>query len=277
MPLAFFTVLADQLVPEEVARSRWSDDQMHGVAISGALARAMEQAVRTRGRAELRPARYTVDLFRPASMAPCTVSATIVREGPRLCLVDAVLEQQGRPVARASAIFLRPGESPTGAVWSPGTTVSPPPLELAAVSDDPRVPLFGSDEAGWTGSFADHQNGSRKRTWQTAVPVVAGERPSPFQAVASIADATSMVTNWGSNGVEFINTDISLALARLPVSLEVGLVALERAEHGGIAAGCAVVFDREGVLGTAMVSSLANARRTVNFGEGFDASRSRGA
>jgi hypothetical protein len=277
MPLAFFTVLADQLVPEEVARSRWSDDQMHGVAISGALARSMEQAVRTRGRAELRPARYTVDLFRPASMAPCTVSATIVREGPRLCLVDAVLEQQGRPVARASAIFLRPGESPTGAVWSPGTTVSPPPLELATVSDDPRVPLFGSDEAGWTGSFADHQNGSRKRTWQTAVPVVAGERPSPFQAVASIADATSMVTNWGSNGVEFINTDISLALARLPVSLEVGLVALERTEHDGIAAGCAVVFDREGVLGTAMVSSLANARRTVNFGEGFDASRSRGA
>jgi hypothetical protein len=277
MSLAFFSAEADQLVPAELARSRWSENQMHGVAVSGALARAMEEAVSSRGRTEIRPARYTVDLFRPASMTACTTSAEVVREGPRLCLVDARLEQEGTTVARASAIFLRPGETPAGSVWSPGTEVSPPPLELAPVSDDLRVPLFGSDDAGWTGSFADHQNGSRKRTWQTAVPIVQGERPSPFQAVASIADAASMVTNWGSNGVEYINTDISLAISRLPVSLEIGLAAVERTAHDGIAAGAAVVFDREGVFGTAMVSSLANARRTVDFRTGFDARRSRGA
>jgi hypothetical protein len=277
MPFGFFTAEQGRLVPQPVACSRWSDNQMHGVAISGALARAMEQAVAERGRTELRPARYTVDLFKPAAMAPCTTTAQVVREGPRLCLVDAALLQDGTPVARASAIFLRPGDSPAGEVWSPGTEVSPPPLDLAPVSDDLRVPLFGSDDAGWTGSFAEHQNGSRHYTWQTAVPVVAGETPTPFQAVASIADSASMVTNWGSNGVEFINTDIALTMSRLPVSLEIGLTALERTEHDGIASGTALVHDRAGVLGTAMVASIANARRTVNFGEGFDASRSRGA
>jgi hypothetical protein len=162
-------------------------------------------------------------------------------------------------------------------VWSPHTEVAPPPVELAPVSDEPRVPLFGSDDAGWTGSFAEHQNGSRHHTWQTAVPVVAGEQPTPFQAVASIADSASMVTNWGSNGVEHINTDISLTLSRLPVSLEIGMTAVERTEHDGIASGTAIVYDRAGVIGAAMVASLANARRTVNFGEGFDPSRSRGA
>jgi hypothetical protein len=210
-------------------------------------------------------------------MQPCTTTAEVVREGPRLCLVDATLLQDGTPVARASAMFLRPGASPAGEVWSPGTEVAPPPLDLAPVSDDLRVPLFGSDDAGWTGSFAEHQNGSRHYTWQTAVPVVAGERPTPFQAVASIADSVSMVTNWGSNGVEFINTDISLTLARLPVSLEVGLTALERTEYDGIASGTALVHDREGVIGAAMVASIANSARTVDFGAGFDASRSRGA
>jgi hypothetical protein len=277
MPLGFFTAEAGVLRPEPVACSRWSDNQMHGIAVSGALARAIEQQVEERGRTDLRPARCTVDLFRPAAMTACTTTAHVVREGPRLCLVDATLAQDGTPVARASAVFLRPGQSPTGVVWSPGTEVTPPPVDLAPVSDDPRVPLFGSDEAGWTTSFAAHQNGSRKFTWQTAIPVVAGERPTPFQAVASIVDSASMVTNWGSNGVEFINTDISLTLARLPVSLEIGLVAVERTEYDGIASGTALVHDRDGVLGAAMVASLANTRRTVNFGEGFDASRSRGA
>lgn len=278
MTLSFFrTAAGDLLEPTAVAQSLWTGGQMHGVAVSGALARVLEATVAATGRQDLRPARYTVDLFRPAAMVPTLVRATIVREGPRLCLVDAELEQDGVRRARASAVFLATGETPAGAVWSPTTRHEVPPEDLVPISDAPRPPVFHSEDVGWATDFAAHQNGSRKQVWHTAVPIVEGEVPSPFQAVASVADATSMVTNWGSNGVEFINTDISLALARLPVSLEVGLVALERAEHGGIAAGCAVVFDREGVLGTAMVSSLANARRTVNFGEGFDASRSRGA
>jgi hypothetical protein len=102
-------------------------------------------------------------------------------------------------------------------------------------------------------------------TWQTGVPVVPEEQPSPFVAVASIADAASMVTNWGSNGVEHINTDITLSLARLPETLEVGLAALDRVSSDGIASGVAAVFDRRGRLGSVMVASLANAKRTVDF------------
>ena len=90
------------------------------------------------------------------------------------------------------------------------------------------MPLFSSERIGWSKSFGEHQNGDRKKTWQTGVPVVPDEQPSTFVAVASVADAASMVTNWGSNGVEHINTDITLTLARLPVSLEVGLAALDR-------------------------------------------------
>ena len=62
--------------------------------------------------------------------------------------------------------------------------------------------------------------------------VVPEEVPSGFVVAASIADATSMVTNWGSNGVEYINTDISLTLARLPVGREIGLARCRPGQPG---------------------------------------------
>jgi len=265
MDLSFFTADGDVLVPTELACSLWSEDQMHGVALSGALARSLEHAATELGRTDLRPARYTVDLFRAARMQPCHLRTTVVREGRRLCLVDAVLEQDSEPVARASALFLLPTGPASGEVWEPDVVLDPPPLDLAPVSDSPRVPLFSSERIGWSTSFAEHQNGDRKMTWQTGMPVIPEEKPTPFVAAASIADAASMVTNWGSNGVEHINTDITLTLARVPVGLEIGLAAADRVSRDGIAVGTVTVFDRQGRLGSAVVSSIANNLRTVDF------------
>ena len=187
-----------------------------------------------------------------------------MREGKRICLVDALLTQDGERVARASAIFLKPSSSAPGTVWTPDDRPAPPPEDVAPVSSEPRVPFFHS-EAGWTQTFADHQNGSRKASWNTGIPVVAGEQVTPFQAVAAMADGASLVTNWGDRGVEYINTDITLTLARLPEGVEIGLAAEDRVEHDGIAVGTAVVFDRTGQVGTSVVTSLVNARRTVDF------------
>lgn len=99
-----------------------------------------------------------------------------------------------------------------------------------------------------------------------AVPVVPDEPLTGFQAAAASADGASLVCNWGSNGVEYINTDITLTLAREPDGTEIGLLATDRVEHDGIAVGTASVFDRSGPLGTVMIASLANTRRTVDLG-----------
>ncbi|MGB0100282.1 MAG: acyl-CoA thioesterase domain-containing protein [Nocardioides sp.] len=264
-PISFFTRQGDDLVPTPLACSMWSDDQMHGVALSGALARAAEQALAATGRDDLRPARWVVDLFRQARMQPCSFTTRVVREGSRICLVDVTLSQGGDPVARASATFLKPSESATGEVWQPDERPSPPPLEVAPVSDEPRVPFLRSS-AGWSQNFTEHQNGDRKASWSSAIPVVSDEPLSPFQAVAAAADSASMVTNWGDRGVEYINTDIALTLARLPVGVEIGLEATDRVEHDGIASGTVAVFDRTGALGTVTVAALANARRRVDMG-----------
>ena len=97
------------------------------------------------------------------------------------------------------------------------------------------------------------------------MPVVAGEPLTGFQAAAATADGASMVTNWGTRGIEHINTDITMTLAREPEGVEIGLLATDRVEHEGIAVGTAAVFDRRGPLGTVIVAALANARRTVDL------------
>jgi len=272
MQLSFFRPSGDApsaLTPTDLARSMWDDDQMHGVAVSGALARGAEARVLDLGRDDLVPARFTVDLFTVARMRDCTVTTEVVREGPRICLVDAVLTQERDGaevrVARASALFLKPTASTEGSVWAPESRPTPPPLDVAPVTEDGHVPFFHSS-AGWSQSFGLHQNDTRKSSWHTAVAIVAGEPRSPFQAVASIADGASLVTNWGDRGIEYINTDINLTLARRPDGLSIGLAAVDRVEVDGVAVGTAAVFDRTGPLGTAVVTSLANAQRVVDLG-----------
>lgn len=263
--LAFFALRGQTLVPTPMAQSMWSADQMHGVAVSGALGRALERAVAALGRDDLRPTRYTVDLFRAARMQPCEISTEVVREGSRICLVDATMTQDGERVARASAVFLKPTASTEGEVWSPAEHPAPPPHDVAPPTDEPHVPFFHS-EVGWTQDFSQHQNRSRKQSWNSAIPVVAGEAITPFQAAAAIADGASLVTNWGSHGVEHINTDITLTLVRPPVGVEIGLAAVDRVEQDGISVGTATMFDRSGPLGTCVVTALANARRVVDMG-----------
>lgn len=262
---ALFRADGDVLVPQDLARSLWRADQMHGVATAGALGREVENAVLAAGRTDLRPARFTVDLFKAPTMGPCRLSSTVVREGARLMLLDAQLAQDGLVVARASALFLKATEDPDGQVWAPQDVPQPPPLEIAEVSDEPRVPIFFSEGVGWSQNFAEHQNAGRKATWQTSLAIVVGEQPTPFQGLAGAADSTSMITNWGTGGVQYINTDVTLAISRVPVSQEVGLSTISRFSHDGIATGSAVVFDREGPLGTTTVTSISNARRAVDF------------
>lgn len=254
----------DLLIPQDMARSLWKADQMHGVATSGALGRAVEQAALARGRDDLIPARFTVDLFRAPTMSACATQVEILREGPRILVVDAEMIQDGEPVARARALFLKPGETPSGEVWRSDDVPAPPPLDVAPISDDPHVPFFFSD-AGWSQDFSVHQNAGRKRMWQTTLPVVIGEETTPFQGLAGAGDSTSMVVNWGAQGVQHINTDITISICRLPAAREVGLSAVAWTAHDGIATGTAVLFDRDGVLGTSTVTSLGNAKRSVDF------------
>ena len=269
MQISYFHLDAEDdtlLVPNPLACSAWSKDQMHGVAVSGALARGAEQATDSLGLEAFVPARFTVDLFRPARMVPGRVSAQVVRQSSRLCLVDVELTQGEERVARASALFLRPTESGTGELWSPAERPGPPPEDVVPPSDRPRVPFMHSS-APWSQNFLEHQNGARKESWSTAVPVVHGEPVSPFQAAAASADGASLVLNWGSKSVQHINTDLTPPPAPTAAGVEIGLSAVDRVEVDGVVVGTVAVLDREGPLGNVVVTALSNLARAIDFAE----------
>jgi hypothetical protein len=252
------------LIPLPLAQGGWGAT-MRGMAVAGALARAAEQAAEHDGLAGFVPARWTVELLRPAGMVPSVATAWTMRRGGRAGVIDAELRQGDVLVGRATALYLRTGETPVERVWEADNRFMPPPPGVLPCDGDRRV--FHTPGAGWSTELAAHQTAERKQVWCGAIPIVAGKAPTPFQFVGSVADVASVAVNWGDTGLQHINADISVHLARLPLGGELGMVAIERAASSGLSSGTVSLFDRRGIIGTVSVSALANAVRAVNVGE----------
>lgn len=256
---AFFTKEGAQYLPTPIAMSSWSPTQVSGPAICGLLARELD--TRSPG-PEFVPARFTVDLFRPVGDDPATLRSTVVREGKRICVADAELLQRGEVHSRATVVYLRTGETPEGQLWQPGREL---PVPDTPDTETGAHPLFKSGDGAWTKDFAATQNGARKAMWQNMLPVVAGEPVTPFQRAGMAADAASLMSNWGTAGIGYINSDVTLTLARLPEGPGIGLIAQDEVAAAGISVGAVTVYDRSGALGAAVVTALSNARRQVDM------------
>ena len=268
MPLPSFFSLADGVfTPQRTSLGSWAPHSLNGPAVTGILARCLETDHAQEG---FQPSRLTVDLFRTVAADPFTVQTTIARDGRRIRVADASLVQGGVVVARASAVWLATSSEPEGARWSRPSAPQPPAPEVVAAGENPLLPVLGSD-IGWTNSFPEHHGASRKRIWITATSVVEGEEASPFVRAAVACDATNLLTSWGDTGVQFINSDVTLALARLPLGDGVGLEADNHVSAGGIAIGSATMFDSAGVVGTTMVTSLANGSPQFRAARRFEA------
>lgn len=258
MEMAFFERTERGFEPLPMAASAWSPDMVNGPSICGLLARELEIEYGAPG---FVPARLTVDLFRPTLRKPVEVVTTPVRAGRRIVVADAELVQGGEAVARATAVFLKRSEQPPGSLWTRAERPAPPPSEVLAGAG---THLWGSD-AGWSESLAEHQNDTRKRAWQRPPAPVLGEAPSPFVAAAELGESASLMTNWGSAGVGFINADLTLALSRLPNGPELGIEGDSHLSADGVAVGSATLFDHDGPFGTCVVTALSNAARQVDF------------
>lgn len=256
---AYFACDGAVLLPDPVAEGPWGPS-ISGHVVGGVLARALEESG---GQEGLQPARLTVDLLRPTGIEPLEVRTTLSRDGRRIRLVDAELVQDGVVTARATAVFLRRAEQPTGDVWSAPVTMPPLPPDPGPLPAD--LPMFvwgygGDGMSGGAMGFTEwHGAAGPKYAWIRQLrPLVAGEALSPFVEVAMAGDATSALTHWGTGGLRFINADYTLTLTRLPRGPHIGLAALVHTSHQGIASGVAAVFDEHGPIGNAMAAALVN-------------------
>lgn len=270
--LAFHELDGSTYVPTEVSTSAWKPTDISGPAVVAAIARSLEVETAAEG---MRPARLTVDLFRPVEKAPFEVRTTLVRDGNRIRVSDAELWQGDLVRSRASLVQLREAEPPAGRAWLSDSERPVPPRFVGETMGAEEFPWYFTPGAGWSNDMVAHQSAERKAYWHRPIGAVAGEEATPFQRVATFSEATSLLTNWGDAGIGYINADLTLTIARLPRSEDMGLQADVHVESDGIAIGATAVYDREGVLGTGSVVAVSNAKRHIDWnergriGEGF--------
>jgi hypothetical protein len=201
-----------------------------------------------------------VDLFRAARNVLTTLEIRVVRDGRRVRSAECDVVQSGRVTARATLVQYRPSVAPAGRLWASDASFPDPPE-----TDGTIAPYVGSDDVGWTRSPAEHQNESRKRFYNDGIRVVADEPNSPFVRAATVAEATSLVTNLGSAGVGYINGDLTVALSRLPVDDWIGIQADSHHAADGIAVGTATLFDRLGAFASGTTTAIANPAAQIDF------------
>lgn len=221
----------------------------------------------------LRLARAAFEFFRPSRMRPSTTDAVFVRQGRRLTVIDTSLRQGGRVTARAQLLYAATGPEAEGDLWQATERYPVPPGDAPA---DREGRLYRSGEGAWTADAGVFGDPLRKQIWQRPFRIVSDEEPSPYQLAAAASDLTNLVVHAGSRGIEHINADVCMTLARVPDGAGLGLAATQRMSADGISVGAAVMFDAHGPLGVTLVTGLSNIERAVTLADEQVSRRDRG-
>ena len=242
------------------AAGPWSPDLQHGGAPSSLIAWAAE---RIQTRDPMHVVRVTVDLLRPVPIAPLQFRTEVVREGRKIQLIAVSLLHEGVTVVRATALKVRehaaalPETAAEERVALPGPEHGAPPEGLLV--DSTAAFITGLDLRVVKGEFREPGPGA---IWFRAHrPIVEGCAISPLMRAAMTADFCNGVSSvldfrrW-----TFINADVSINLARMPVGEWILLDA--RTWLGGQGAGIAFakLGDERGYFGTAVQSLVIEPR-----------------
>ena len=262
------------------ARGPWDPKSLHGRVIAGLIAHEVETHHNTLEELEeLQAARITVDLFRMPPMAPLIVTGEVVRAGRRIKVVDVHITTDNPDrgvieIARGSAVMLRRSQNPSGTVWSPPEwdlqvpeADVPMPKKLSGSSSSrEHLPMWQTIDvdgisSGRKSESADrvHET-SRRRAWvRETHDLIEGEPTSQLVRVAQVADFANPIANSGTDGLNFINADVSLYLQRNPVGAWIGVESSYHGADNGISVGTIGLYDKLGKIGTSTVSAVAQA------------------
>jgi hypothetical protein len=252
----FFTIEGTHYVPTPAARGPWNPNSLHGRVIAGLLGAEIE---RLHGDPAFIPARLTVDMYRLPDLSPVEVTTRVVRAGNRIRVIDAEFISGGVSAGRATCQLLKRTENPTGNVWAPPTWDVPGPQDIAP--PDPSTRPMGGMWA-MRRIAGDFGTVGQKRVWMSEVrELVAGRALTPFVRVAVSADFASPAAHAGDNGLEFINSDVTVYLHREPVGAWIGYEVVNHGATDGVAIGECFLYDEQGPIGSASCAALAQKMR----------------
>ena len=248
---------AEWIVPTDLARGPWDYDACHGGPPTAMLVRALERAVPSQ-----RLARISVELGRPVPMAGFRIETTVVRAGRASAQTRAVLvDGAGKERVSAVGMHVAPVEHPLFEGSLDNSGVALPALADTAPGDFPMRRLTQR----WVGFRSSVEvrypparpAGGPSTVYMRTVPPLADEEPSPFQRVAPLADCGNAFSrHTDPEVVQFINTDLVIALHRDPVGEWLGSRSASQWQPGGVGLADALLFDGSGPVGRALQTLL---------------------
>lgn len=239
---AFYSPADDgTFIPRPAAPSPWSADMTHGRLLAGLAAREVERHHLDEG---MHPTRLTIDLFRSPPMEPVQCTSSVRRAGRRIKVVEVVQRIAEVEVARSVVVLMRTGHHPEGEVWAPEPWDVPDPDTIEVGSDSPMRRLTSMDVRPVDGNGMGAPG--RRQVWlRDNTDLVGGEHLTPFARAAMASDFASPLANSGPDGLRFINGDITLLLARLPVDPWIGIEVGAHLGHAGVAVARCDLYDRQ--------------------------------
>ena len=256
---AYFARSGDEYLPRTHSHSGWRADQLTGSAVTGLLTHCGLDVARELD-GDRRLVRAAYDLHSVSKLVASRATARVVKRGRSLTLIDVSIEQGGRETARAQLYFVAEAQQSTGKVWAPALPVAPP---SPGQTGDRNHRQFFTDASGWVAHGSRVDGAARKAVWVGGSPLrplelVEGEQVGGALLAGFAVDSLNAIASWGLAGIQFINTDATLSLARAPAGDGIGLLATHVSTGQGVLSASAAIFDRIGSLGVATVTSISH-------------------
>src|SRR4051812_14825837 len=211
----------------------------------------------------MRLARISVDLGRTVPMAGFTIVSEVTRAGRATAnTTAAILDAGGNVRVAATGVHLASASAPILEGRVDGRSTATPRLDDAVPGEFP-VSRVAHDRPGFRNAVEvryppGEDNAPGETTvWMRTVPLLPDEEMSPFQRISPLADCgNAFGRNAEPDRVQFINTDLLIALHRDPVGEWMGSRAGSTWQPTGIGLADALLFDDDGPVGRALQTLL---------------------
>lgn len=207
-------------------------------------------------------ARITIDLLRPVPIAPLEIKTEVVREGRKIQVCGVTLLHENVAVVRASVLRIRHIDLPLPETVAEEKVVLPGPdegHEPEGFSPDGNAFIKGLSLRTVHGAFRDP--GPAAIWFRAHRPIVEGDPITPLMRAAMTADFCNGVSSvldfrrW-----TFINADLTISLARMPVGEWILLDAQSWLGPNGAGIAFAKLGDQRGYFGRAIQSLVLEKR-----------------
>lgn len=249
---AYYEPLGDgRYLPTLHTEGAWVSEEQHMAPASGLLADAIEKCS---GRDDLVTSRIAFDILGLIHRREVEVTATVIRPGRTIELIQAEMTCAGRVLVRATAWRLAVSDTAD--------------LEASELPTMPGPDSPGVEQGDWTSTWGggfissldlrllpDGRPGHARAWVRTPIPLIDGVRVgAPASWIGLVDTANGVAVRVPPTELLFPNTDLTVHLIRPPRGEWLGLDTHVSFGPGGVGLTSSVLHDEDGPVGRAAQS-----------------------